>query len=53
MTFVALGLLLGMLGLVWVVIIALMQADHQSKRESLQVQDKPLVEAARCESRAM
>jgi hypothetical protein len=49
MTLVALGLLLGMVGLVWVMVIELTQADHQTKRESPRGQDKPLAEAARCE----
>lgn len=49
MTLVALGLLLGMVGLVWVMVIELRQADHQTKRESPREQDKPLAEAARCE----
>jgi hypothetical protein len=52
MTLVALGLLVGMLGLLWVMILAIMQADHQAKRQSLRAQDKPLAEAAHCESRA-
>ena len=32
MTLVALGLLLGMVGLVWVMAIDLTQADHQTNR---------------------
>jgi hypothetical protein len=50
MTLVALGLLLGMVGLLWVMGIDIMQADHQTKRQSPRAQDKPLSEAARCES---
>jgi hypothetical protein len=34
MTLVALGLLLGMVGLVWVMVIDLTQADHQTNRQS-------------------
>jgi hypothetical protein len=52
MTMVAVGLLLGMVGLVWVMVIDIMQADHQTKRESPREQDKPLAEVARCESKA-
>jgi hypothetical protein len=48
---IALGVLLGMLGLVWVMIIAIMQADHQAKRQGPRAQDKPRVEAAHCESK--
>jgi hypothetical protein len=52
MTMVALGLLLGMAGLLWTMVIAIVQADHQTKRQSSRAQDKPLAEAAHCESRA-
>jgi hypothetical protein len=52
MTLVALGLLVGMLGLLWVMIIAIMHADHQAKRQSLRAQDKPLAEVAPCGSKA-
>jgi hypothetical protein len=46
MTLVALGLLLGMVGLLWVMVTDITQADHQTKRKSPREQDKPLVEAA-------
>jgi hypothetical protein len=52
MTLVALGLLLGMVGLLWVMVTDITQADHQTKRKSPREQDEPLVEAARCESKA-
>ena len=52
MTMVALGLLLGMVGLLWTMVIAIMQADHQTKRQSPRAQDKPLAEVAHCESKA-
>jgi hypothetical protein len=52
MTLVALGLLSGMVGLVWVMVIDITQADCQTKRQSPREQDKPLVEAARCEFKA-
>jgi hypothetical protein len=41
-----------MAGLLWRMVIAIMQADHQTKRQSPRAQDKPLAEAAHCESRA-
>ena len=52
MTYIALGLLVGMLGLLWVMIIAIMQADDQTKRQDPRAQDKSSVEAALCESKA-
>ncbi len=52
MTLVALGLLLGMIGLVWVIIIGIMQADRQTKRESSRAQNKPLAAAVRGDSKA-
>ena len=52
MTLVALGLLLGMIGLVWVIIIGIMQEDHQTKRESSRAHDKPLAAAVRGDSNA-
>jgi thiosulfate reductase cytochrome b subunit len=39
MTLVALGLLLRMVGLVWVMVIDINQPDHQTKRESPRAQD--------------
>lgn len=52
MTLVALGLLSGMVGLVWVMVIDITQADYQTKRQSPREQDKPLVEAVSCEFKA-
>lgn len=52
MTLVALGLLLGMTGLLWVMVITIMQADRQTKRQSPRTQKQPFVEAARHESKA-
>ena len=52
MTLVALGLLSGMVGLIWVMVIDITKADYQTKRQSPREQDKPLVEAARCEFKA-
>lgn len=44
------GLLLGMVGLVWVMVINLMRADHQTKRHGLWEPIEPVTEAARRES---
>jgi hypothetical protein len=52
MTLIELGLLLGMVGLLWMMVIAIRQADYQTKRQSPREQNKPLAEAARCESKA-
>ena len=52
MTLVALGLLLGMAEMLWMMVIVIMQADHQTKRQSPRAQDKLLAEAPRCESKA-
>ena len=53
MTLVALGLLLGMAGLLWVVVIDVTRADHHRQRQSPREQDEPLAEATRWESRAV
>jgi len=47
MTLVALGLLLEMIGLIWMMVIDITRADHQTKRQSLREQDKPLANATR------
>ena len=47
MILVALGLRLGMVGLLWVMFIDITQTDHQTKRQSPQGQDKPLADATR------
>lgn len=52
MTFVALGLLLGMVGLLWVMVIDITRADHRTKRQSPRAQVRSLAEAPRCESKA-
>jgi hypothetical protein len=52
MTLVALGLLLGMAGLLWVMVNAIVQADHRTNRQGQREQDMPLVEATRCDSKA-
>lgn len=51
MTLVALGVLLGMVGLVWMLVLEITQADHQPNRQSPREQDNQLVEVARCESK--
>jgi hypothetical protein len=52
MTLVALGLLLGMAGLIWVMVIEITQADHQTNKQSPRKQDKRFAGAPHCESRA-
>lgn len=52
MTLVALGLLLGLAGLLRVMVILIVQEDHQTQRQSLREQREPLAEAARDESKA-
>lgn len=53
MTMIALGILLVMVGLLWVIVIDIMRAEHQANRLSSRLQEKPLPEAAHCESRAV
>ncbi|MDE3042340.1 MAG: hypothetical protein KGJ82_17445 [Nitrospirota bacterium] len=53
MTMIALGILLGMVGLLWVIVIDIMRTEHQANRLSPRLQEKPLPEAAHCESRAV
>ena len=43
MTFVALGLLLGMVGLLWMMGVAIMEADHQTQHQRSQDLGKPLL----------
>lgn len=52
MTLVALGLLLGMVGMLWLLVIDITQTDHQTKREKPRAQDKPLAAGARHQSKA-
>lgn len=47
MTLVALGLLLGMVGLLWVMVIDIMQADHCAQTQRSYDLDKPVAEAIR------
>ena len=35
MMFIVLGLLVGMAGLLWVLVIAIMHGDHETKRKNL------------------
>jgi hypothetical protein len=52
MTLVALGLLLGMTGLLWVMVIDIVRADRCAKTQSSRDLDKPVAGAAGCESKA-
>ena len=52
MEFIALGLLGGMVGLVWVMVIDLMRADHRTKRYELREPIEPATKEARHESKA-
>lgn len=45
MTLVALGLLLGMVGLLWMMLIDITRADHQTQRQSSRGEGKPLADA--------
>jgi hypothetical protein len=46
MTLVTWGLLLGMVGLLWVMVIGLICADHQVQRHGSREPHKPVAEAA-------
>ncbi len=52
MTLVVLGLLLEMAGLLWMLVIAIMQADHQTHRKSPREANQAVVKTAHCGSRA-
>jgi hypothetical protein len=52
MTLVVLGLLLGMAGLLWMLVIAIMQADHQPSRQIPREASERVSGAARCVSKA-
>ncbi len=52
MTLVALGLLLGMVGLMWMMVIDIVRADRCAKTQRSGDLDKPVAGAARCESKA-
>lgn len=52
MMLVVLGLLMGMVGLLWVLVIAIMQEDHPTNRKSLREANQPVVVPAHCESKA-
>ncbi|WHZ16916.1 MAG: hypothetical protein OJF52_003766 [Nitrospira sp.] len=51
MTLVVLGLLLGMAGLLWMLVIAIMQADHRTNRKSPREANQPVVVPAHCRSK--
>lgn len=52
MMLVVLGLLLGMAGLLWILVIAIMQADHQTNRKSSGEINQPVVVPVHCGSKA-
>jgi hypothetical protein len=52
MTLVVLGLLLGMVGLLWVMVTEIMRTDHQTQRHGSREPDKPVAGSARRESKA-
>ncbi len=52
MMLVVLGLLLGMAGLPWILVIAIMQADHRTNKKSLREAKQPGMAPAHCGSRA-
>ena len=52
MTLIALGLLLGMAGLLWVVVVDIMRADRCGKTATPRDLAKPVAESARRESKA-
>lgn len=52
MLWVVLGLLLGMAALLWILVIAILQADHQTKRKGLREANQPVVKAVHCGSSA-
>ncbi|MEP7153637.1 MAG: hypothetical protein ABI856_18195 [Nitrospira sp.] len=52
MTLVVLGLLLGMAGLLWILVLAIMQADGQTHRKGPRVANQVVVGTPHCGSRA-
>jgi hypothetical protein len=52
MTLVALGLLLGMIGLMWMMVIDIVRGDRYAKTQRSGDLDKPGAGPARCESKA-
>jgi hypothetical protein len=52
MTLIVGGLLLGLVGLVWVMVIDLMRADHRARRHELREPIEPVTKEARHESKA-
>lgn len=52
MTLIALGLLLGMAGLLWVVVVDIMRADRCRKTARSRGLDKPVAESTGRESKA-
>ncbi|MCW5796975.1 MAG: hypothetical protein KIT40_00625 [Nitrospira sp.] len=52
MMLVVLGLLLGMAGLLWILVIAIMQEDHQTNRKSSREMNRPVVAPPHCGPKA-
>jgi hypothetical protein len=52
MTLIALGLLLGMAGLLWVAVVDIMRADRSGKTSRSRGLDKPAAESIGRESKA-
>ena len=52
MTLVALSLLLGMVGLLWVMVVDIVRADRCAKTQRSRDLDKPVAESARREFKA-
>ena len=52
MSLVVLGLLLGMAGLLWILVIAIMHGDHQTNRKNSQDTKQPVVMPAHYGSKA-
>jgi hypothetical protein len=53
MAWVAWGLLIGMVELLWVIVLNIIQADDQTKRKGTREPDKSVAEVARRESKAV
>lgn len=51
MMLVVLGLLLRMAGLLWILVISVMQADNQTNRKGLREANHPVVVPAHCRSK--
>jgi hypothetical protein len=52
MMLVVLGLLLGMAGLLWIFVIAIMHGDHQTNGKNSRELNQPVVLPTHCRSKA-